>query len=256
MKQLMQLSLFTGMLITMPASAFSPIDGFYGGLLGEVSHVATKDTIQFVEDGSTFKGTVGYSPISGGAGGMLGYKYRHFRIEAELLYNRVSKGPLTVGTCTLQSPNVLTPTGQCPVGQYDHFKVNALGYSGSSAAIYGLVNGFWDFFSYDSEATVVPYLGLGLGKVQIKNKSNFVNTITLASLDHSTSLSSAAYQGILGISYYMDDFTWATMDFRYLSTQNSTKKNVLTTNLGNPKYTLSTLNFTVNFAFDKGAINS
>lgn len=255
MKQLIKISLISQLLCNTSLFALNPIEGFYGGLLGEVSHGPSNDTVVFREDFQRFHGTVDYSPIAGGAGVMLGYKYKHFRLEGEFLYNRISTGPLTVGTCTIQSPNVTTPTGLCPAGTYDGFKAKALGYSGSSTAMYGMANGFWDFFSYEGSSDVVPYIGVGFGIASIKNASSFINTITDYSHGQTHSGSGTAYQGILGVSYFMDDFTWCSADYRYL---NATRKPDNRPDLGSTipatKYLLNTFNITINFAFDKGAL--
>lgn len=248
MKHLTYLGMLSGLLLNSTGFALNPIQGFYVGILGEVSHGPSEDQVIFHEDNMNFLGTVDYSPISGGGGAYLGYKLGHFRLEGEVLYNRISTGPLTVGSCTLQSPNVFTPTGTCPPGEYDHFRAKALGYQGSSAATYGFVNAFYDFFSWEGDTPVVPYVGLGVGKAQVTNRSNFVDTITSYSHGQSTSDSHNAFQGILGLSYYMDDFAWASMDYRYLSTQSNRE-------FQNKSYILNTINFTVNFAFDKGGIN-
>jgi opacity protein-like surface antigen len=143
----------------------------------------------------------------------------------------------------------------CPAGTYDGFKAKALGYSGSSTAMYGLVNGFWDFFSSEGSSDVVPYIGIGLGMASIKNASSFINTKTSYSHGQTHSGTGSAYQGILGVSYYMDDFTWCSADYRYL---NATRKADVRDDLGaripSTKYLLNTFNISINFAFDKGAL--
>lgn len=256
MKQLIKIGILSQLLCSTSLFALNPIEGFYGGLVGEVSHGPSNDQIYFREDNMIFHGVVDYSPISGGAGFMLGYKFRHIRAEGEFLFNRISTGPVTVGTCTLQSPNVLTPTGVCPAGIYDGFQAKALGYSGNSTAIYGLFNGYWDFFSYDGTSEMVPYLGFGVGIGSVKNGSSFVNTNTSYSHGQTHTGSGMAYQGIIGLSYYMDDFTWCSMDYRYLTTtQRSNNRSDLGTNLPSKSYLLNTFNLTINAAFDKGAIS-
>lgn len=255
MKQLIKLTLCSSLICSTSLFAINPIDGFYGGLLGEVSHGPSGDQIYFKEDTMIFHGNVDYSPISGGVGFMLGYRYGHFRLEGELLYNHISTGPVTIGTCTLESPNVSTPTGLCPAGTYDGFKEKALGYSGSSTAIYGLANGFWDFFSYESTTELVPYIGLGFGLSSVKNKSSFINTLTNSSHGQTHTGSGPAYQGILGFSYFMDDFTWCSADYRYLkSTRRADTRYELGSHIPSKSYILNTLNLTINVAFDKGAI--
>ncbi len=262
MKLLIKVSLLSPLLWSTSLFALEPIDGFYGGLFAEVSHGPSGQEIYFHEDLMLFHGNVEYSPISGGAGFMLGYKFRHLRAEGELLFNRISTGPLTVGTCTIQSPNVTTPTGVCTPVLYDGFKAKALAYSGNSTAVYGLFNGIWDFYSSEGDSGVAPYVGFGAGMASIKNGSSFINTNTDYSHGQTHKSSGIAYQGILGVSYYMDDFTWCSIDYRYLTTNrkadSGTTAVTSTTappNLPSKNYTLNTFNMTINVAFDKGAIS-
>ncbi|HRD71096.1 MAG TPA: outer membrane beta-barrel protein [Legionella sp.] len=249
MKQLIRLSILSGILFNQSAMALNPVQGFYVGLLGTISHGPSSDEIMVRPNpfGTKVIGTVDYSSVSGGGGGVLGYKYSHFRVEGEIFYNSISTGPLTVGSCTLESSNILTPTGVCPRPEYETFVSQALGYNGKSNALYGLVNAYWDFFSYEGETMVVPYLGAGIGQARIRNTNNFTNTYTFNSKEYTESNTSGAYQGIVGLSYYMDDYAWIGMDYRYLSTKALPE-------FQDRRYALHTLNFNVNFAFDKGGI--
>lgn len=260
MKKLLKLGTWSPLFCATSLYALNPIQGFYIGLLGEMSHGPSGKSIYFQEDATTFQGNVAYSPIGGGAGFMLGYKYSHLRAEAQFLYNRISTGPVTVGTCTLESPNVTTPTGVCTPGVYDSFQAKALGYSGSSSSSYGYFNAFWDFFSTSAEAsddTVVPYIGVGAGFGYVQNGNNFINTTNDNRHGFMTSSTGMTYQGILGLSHYMDDFTWCSLDFRYTSISskpNTRTDNAISNQINNKAYTLSTFNLTINAAFDAGGL--
>lgn len=251
MKWFNKSAVFFSLLYSTSLFALNPVDGFYFGLLAEVSHGPSSSEVLFREDEQLFNGNVGYSSVGGGGGLMLGYKHQNFRGEGEFLYNRISTGPVTVGTCTLQSVNIVTPTGICTPGEYDAFEAKALGYQGNSSAAIGIFNAYWDFFSYDSNSAMVPYLGAGVGFASIKNGNNYVSTATNTSHGQSHTGNGVAYQGIAGLSYYMDDFAWVSMDFRYLS---ASLKPVTEANLGvlpGRSYPLSMLSFTFNAAFDK-----
>ena len=254
MKQLVSIGFITPLLISTSLFAVIPIDGFYGGFLAEVSHGPSGDQVYFREDNQIFHGTVGYSIISGGAGFMLGYKYKHLRGEGQFLFNRISTGPLKVGSCTIESPDVTTPTGVC--AGYDHFAAKALGYQGNSTAVYGLFNTIWDFYSEDDHSDFAPYLGIGAGLAQIKNGSSFVNTNTDYSHGQVIKTSGIAYQGIFGLSYFMDSFTWCSLDYRFLTTSRKPDKtNDLSSMVTSKSYLLNTFSLTINAAFDKGAIS-
>ncbi len=246
MKQLIKIGLLSPLLFSTSLFALTPIDGFYFGLLGEMSHGPSNDGVYFHEGTQIYHGTVGYSPLSAGAGAMLGYKYQHLRGEAEFLYNRISTGPVTVSTCGIQNHDISTPTGVCP----PLFVEQALGFSGNSSAVYGFFNAYWDFFSNEEKSDLDPYLGIGVGESIIKNGNSFVNTITDYAHGQTYNSSGIAYQGIVGIGYFMDSFAWCSMDYRFVSTtrkaSNGTDNATL---LPSKSYTLSTLNFTINAVF-------
>ncbi len=251
MKQLIKLGLLCSLIHSTSIFALNPVNGFYFGLFGEVSHGPSNSQVSFREDGERFDGTVAYSSISGGGGLMLGYKYLGFRGEGEFLFNRISTGPVTVGSCTIQNANVSTPTGLC--AGYDDFSGKGLGYKGNSSATFGLFNAYWDFFNDDPYKNMFPYLGAGLGYSYVKNGSEYVNTNTGYSHGSSIAGTGIAYQGIVGLGYHMDDFAWCAMDLRYLSTNLKAVGKTdldLGSNLPSKAYSLISLNISVSAAFD------
>jgi opacity protein-like surface antigen len=245
MKQLIQLSLISTLLLSQSTQATNPIQGFYGGVLAEISHGDPNYTLTFVRDNLVYGGTVNNSVVGGGGAGVIGYRIQNVRLEGEILVNYVSAGTLSLGTCTLQSPAVRTPTGMCA----DALQENAIGFNGSTTAGFGLINVFYDFMSYDTEQTLIPYIGIGIGASQLKKSVNFINTTTLEdreSIGYSVLSRSTAAQAIVGISFFLDDYAWAGMDYRYVTT-NSLEDN------NNSRYALNTLNFNINFSFDNSA---
>lgn len=248
MKQLIQIGLLSNLLLGSSAFAVNPDQGFYLGLLGELSVGPGTHEVAFVEapDPTIWVGKVNNNRIGGGGGAMLGYRYLKFRVEGEFLYNWSGSDTVNIADCTLLSPTVVTPRGVCP---QDHFQANSLGFNGSVAAMYGLANVYWDFINYESDiGSVFPYVGLGIGYARVTSRGNFVRNYYIVPTSHGTNsaFSSTAAQAILGLGLFMDDFTWAGMDYRYLTT-NTLK------DYGNKRYAINSLNFTVNLSFDKSS---
>lgn len=245
MKQLIRLSLISTLLLSQSAHATNPIQGFYGGVLAEISHGPSNYPLTFVNNNLVFGGIVNNSAVGGGGAGVIGFRIQNVRLEGEILVNYVSAGTLSLGTCTLQSPAVVTPTGLCAPVLQD----NAVGFNGSNTAGFGFINAFYDFMSYDTEQTLIPYIGIGIGGAQLKKSVNFINTTTTVdrvSVGHSVLSRSTAGQAIVGISFFLDDYAWAGMDYRYVTTNTLEDNN-------NSRYALNTLNFNINFSFDNSS---
>lgn len=248
MKPLMKTSLLSSLLFSGSVFAIQPLNGVYFGLFGTISHGPSNGQVIFQEGDDVYHGKVGYSDVSGGGGTMLGYRWQHIRGEAELFFNRISTGPvlITEVPCEIQNEDILTPTGVCPSNIQDQF----LGYSGNSTAVYGFVNGFWDFYSEAEESDLAPYLGFGVGMATVKNGNSFINTITNYSHGEVYTSNGVAYQGIIGVSYFMDSFAWCSMDYRLVNTAlKPDTKTQFGSQIPTQNYTLSTLNFTINAVF-------
>ena len=254
MKQLIQFSLISGLLMSHSALALNPIQGFYGGALASISHGPSSYPLSFELKNENFSGTVNNSTLGGSGGAVLGYRMQKFRLEGEALFNYTPTGTLTLGACTLESPSVISPTGNCS----KVLQENNVGFNGSTSTAYAMINAYFDFISYDSENNVVPYVGFGIGGSRLKKSVNFENSVTKDSINGaSVTANSTAAQFILGVSFFLDDYAWAGMDYRYLTTntiQNS-DINILgnTFNFQNSRYALNTLNFNINFSFDNSA---
>lgn len=250
MKQIIKFG-FILSLISNNAFCAQPVEGFYFGLVGEISH-APNPQLGFTIDGVPFTGQITLGPVGGGFATSIGYKIQNFRLEGEFLYNINNYGELEVGSCTLVSPTVLGPQGTCPAFVVE----NGLGFNGSTMGFYGLFNAFYDFTSSDPNVNFVPYLGLGLGAAIIRNQGNIESNqysginpaITFTS---NSSQSGFALQGIVGFYYYLDDFTTLGLDFRYVSTMNGNNNNN-NNNSSSSQYGISTINLVFNFALEKG----
>ena len=204
MKRLIPLCLLTHATLSNLAFALNPIQGFYGGGLATISSGPATYNLSFIRDGMDFQSIVNNSRIGGGGGLALGYRLRNFRVEGEFLYNYQSAGTLSVGSCTLHRPGLLTPTGTCPEASLHQ---DELGFDGSNTALYGMFNAYFDFYTQDSESSIVPFLGLGIGMARVKHSVNFESpNVTLSCLTNtcggSITTSGGAAQGILGLSLF------------------------------------------------------
>lgn len=264
MKQLIQLGVVSSLLIGQSALAINPIQGWYVGVLAGASHgpgsyVSTFDTseIPFPNiyyplpnpfPNGLLTGTVNNNNIGGGGGAGLGFRMQNFRVEGELFYNYITTKSFQTGDCTLQKPYLETPIGVCN-GVNTLFKSVFAGFNGNTSAIYGLVNTYYDFMSYDSEKYLVPYVGIGIGGVRLTKNYTLSNTLSTISVSVSDTATAAAAQGIVGFSYYLDDYAWLGMDYRYLTTR------AITTFNNESKYTLNMININANFSFDNASLN-
>lgn len=260
MRQMIKFGFILGLAATSNAFCADPVQGIYLGLLGQLSYAPNTNLGVTLPDGNTYNGSVKLSVIGGGGGASLGYKIKNFRLEGEFLFNLNNYGSFNTGSCTLISPDVLGPNGNCSA----FIEQTGLGFNGYTAGIYGLFNTFYDFLSSDPNVNFVPYLGLGLGGAIIKNHALFHSNNQCISLGTcspivsqtvDTSNNGFAIQGIVGFNYYLDDFTTLGLDFRYLSTVNFNKNNtnslVTTTNSNSNNYGIGTINITANFALQK-----
>ncbi|MFA6302288.1 MAG: outer membrane beta-barrel protein [Legionella sp.] len=268
MKQWIRFSLISGFAFSCSAYALEPIQGWYIGMLAGVSigpsEYSRNFSVTLPEQALPFEGTatINNNVAGGGIGAVVGYRFQPIRAEAEVYYNYTSTRNLIIDRCTYESPTVGTPTGICPppnapVG-------SGVGFNGSTGVTYALVNFYYDWFniSEDPDNPVIPYLGLGIGGARVKNGVNFVNDLTIRSIGGTTTSNVAAGQFIVGISYFMDDYAWFGVDYRYLSTGTITigrQKNESTSdifdNQTSGRYGLNIIMFNVNFSFDNASLN-
>lgn len=281
MRQLIKLGFLLGSFISTGAYALNPQQGFYLGVLGQVSHSPNLQFNPYVDPffsslpanaqniltniTLTSVPTIILQPVGGGGAVSLGYKLNQFRAEAEffLNYNSYRQFQFTTaegGTCTLQSPSVVAPTcamvfpvsSTLPQG-------TGLAFSGKELVMDGFFNVFFDFWFEDPTISIVPYIGGGVGAGLIKNTVNFQNNTlytngnTVFFVTGSNTTSSLAAQGILGVYYYMDDFTTINLDFRYISafkSNNNTNFTSINSLFGFSSTGIPTINIGVNFVLD------
>lgn len=230
----------TLLLVQINAYALNPVQGWYAGLILGVSH-QSGSTATFVTSSTripTGTGTLSYSTM-GDVGGQLGYRCNHFRAEGELFYNNNPMNILNINKVEINSSttaNRLTMQGASNMGAF-------------------MVNGYYDLFTPDQDgySVVVPYVGIGAGYAYIqKNITFFFNQSELPDDQLTKTQTSPAAQAIIGVSYFMDDFTTFALDFRAFSTVSSSNTGNRNLNTFNTKTEIFSVNLLFNGAFDFG----
>jgi len=234
MKNLTRLGLLASLVLSQSAFAVNPVEGIYGGINGDVMH-GTNPNFNVVVAGTTIPGSLKYSQVGGGGGAQLGYRIRNYRIEGQATYTFLPYDSFTFGGCTINKNG----TSGCPA------LFSSLMLKGDTSTLYGMVNFYYDAVTFGADTNFVPYIGLGIGASRLKNTTKLMTPTLGTILNVSTKSSSAAAQVIVGASYYLDDFTWAGVDYRYFSSNNVDV-------FGDKRFSLSMINFSLNGSFDKG----
>lgn len=209
MKSLFAIGGLSALLLSGTSHAINPMNGWYAGLTLGGSYTI-KDNLTFPAPGScstdasctSTTGELSYAGF-GSIGGQIGYRYNHFRLELEPLYNSSPYQDITVGSTKYVSPK----------------SSSGLRLKGDTNTLFVMVNGYYDFFSPNSTSFFVPYLGIGIGFAGIENSLQFYcNNEAIACTRLSEKDSTTAAQGIVGLSYFLDEFAWFGLDYRYLTT--------------------------------------
>lgn len=258
MKQLIKFGFLFGLTVSNNVFSVEPVQGVYFGILGQISHATPNPQLNFTINDLSLSGSgpITLSPVGGGAALSLGYRIERVRLEGELLFNINNYGELTVGSCTLVSPNVIGPEGTCP-SAIDNNTGIGLGFNGNTIGLYGMFNVFYDFISSDTNVKIFPYIGAGLGGAIIRNSAKFASNKYNTSgyntfYTVNTSNTGFAAQGIVGVGSFMDDFATIGMDLRYTSAFKPNSSGSSGSSGGSAQFGIITLNFTGTFALDKG----
>lgn len=208
MKQIYALLRILGLstLALHPIHASNPVCGWYAGLLlGGSYQPKVRFTVINPITGLSTPGDLTHSGY-GAIAGQFGYRLENIRLEAELMGTGSPYKTLQVGNLTIDSS-----------------KNNPVGFSlqGSSTTIAFLANAFYDFHTRGGDSSpFFPFVGLGIGAANNHNTIKLFNNGTpLQGTRLSNTASIAAVQGILGMGYYMDDYTAFGLDYRYFTTQ-------------------------------------
>ncbi len=230
MKQIVKLTSLVLMLANTCTHALNPVPGWYAGLVlgGSYEPVVNFDVPATPYTTAT-TGSLSHN-VLGNIGGQLGYRCNNLRVEIEGLYNNNPLNVLTIGDLKIESPS----------------SSSGLRIQGDTNTGAGFINGFYDFYSPDSSSNLVPYIGLGAGYAYVKSQVQFYYADTLVGSGNlNDSTSSMVGQGIIGLSYFLDDFTFFGLDFRYITSSKILPRT-------NQRFQLYTANITANGAFDFG----
>ena len=217
--------------------AVNPVPGFYAGIMLGVNFAPDidfnfKDSIR-INPKDVIKvpvhGTVFYSSF-GNLAGQLGYRCNHYRIEGEFVYNDNPIKELKLNGKTYNK-----------ISKFN----SGLGIRGKTDVAALMVNGFYDFYTPGQLSYFSPYVGVGIGYAKVMNEiKTYDNNVFIPALSQSNSQSSPAGQAIIGLGYFLDDFTSMGLDFRYLATKSAVHPFETRTKF-------ATINVTLNGSFDR-----
>lgn len=240
-------TLITSCLVTATtAHAVNPATGWYGGLIAGANYAANLPFNYLNTSGELEAGQLGHN-IMASIGGQVGYRWcDNYRAEAEFIFNNSPYSYLRLGDVSIHSPKSST----------------GLRMNGKTDSGIATINLFYDVFA-DFSSNVVPYFGIGAGYAYLKSDIKFyLNDVqvtadnyenVVGAIPSNKSKSAPVGQAILGLSYYMDDFSYFALDARYLVSASQT---LLTqqvqeaSNSINARYQLYSLNIIFNGAFD------
>ena len=232
---------FIAVLMSSSAHAVNPMPGWYAGFNLGASQAPTSKYIvadPTIYNGVAGTGTLYYSRL-GSVGGQLGYRVDHLRAEGEVFFNNNFYRNMRI-------EGVNIPNDQA--GSSNPYQLN--GYTNTYAF---MLNGYYDFFARDYTAQLVPYVGLGVGYARFENNIKFFDEgMVIAGSVHNELTNSAAGQGIVGLSYYLTDYTAFSLDFRYFASLQDSNVVRTQVNTFDNRPELYSVNFTFNSSFNLG----
>lgn len=246
MKWITQALITSSFAIATTAHAVHPAEDWYGGLIAGANYVANFPFNYLNPEGELKPGQLGHN-IMASIGGQVGYRWcDNYRLEAEFAFNNSPYSYLRLGDVSIHAPK--TSTG--------------LRLNGKTDSYIGTINFFYDIFG-DFSSDFVPYLGIGAGYAYLASSIKFyLNDVQVTAADYenivgaipsNNNKSGPVGQAILGLSYYLDDYSYFALDFRYLvsASQTLVQQQVnSTSNTINARYQLYTLNIIFNGSFD------
>ncbi len=225
------------------AHALNPVNGFYGGVFLGVSYADSSNftftpPVTIAGTNGSISADSGKLPRSvlGEVGGQIGYRFcDRFRFEVEYLYDNNPFSSLTLNNVTITSPYyTLTPPNSI---KFDNVENSANAHIQGDVNMGAVMANFlFDIFTsgQDGYSSVLPFVGGGLGMSYVQNSLQFyspsittANSTTIPSREIFSALQTRttwAAQGIVGVHYFLDDFTWFSLDLRYFQTGSSDPK--------------------------------
>ncbi len=248
MKFFLKLSTSIALIASTSSYALDPMPGTYTGVFigGSFASAVDINYTNIATPTVVRTGKLKYAGF-GNLGGMVGYRVDQFRVEAELFFNQSPYKSLTIN----QRRYLHSRSGK------HSNSATGFHYTGRTTAGSLMVNGFYDFYFMSTQSNFVPYVGLGLGYSRVENHispkcNNAPVTITnTCSLDFNvSSLNNNLYnhantgggQVIIGVNYFLDDYSTFGLDFREFSTRKISSYN--------SRYQFSTINVSFSGAFD------
>src|SRR3990167_2613616 len=224
------------------AFALQPVQGWYAGVFIGPSAANSNDfdfgqTLSFATTNVTVSATSGSvtHSVLGGIGGQVGYRFflRH-RIEAEWYYNNNPIKSLKLNNYSFTNtyyPSFNVTNSTATFNNNQNTSDAYIQGSTNTGAI--MVNFIYDLLTpnNDGYSKVVPFVGAGLGYSYVQNAMQIYRPTTVDPandpypnreiLDVLQNRYIYAVQGLIGVSYFLDDFTWFGLDLRYFTTGSS-----------------------------------
>ncbi len=186
---------------TLFAVNLNPVMGGYFGMTGGATYAASANAtpeVHIFDIAFPIKTSLDYG-VGGNFTASLGYRCNKLRVELEGFFN-------------------YNPYKQIKIGKYT-FKANRnalLSYSGQTYDLAGFINALYEFYQQGTNVTnFAPYVGLGIGYGGISNQFT-INFNGNQIYKYSKTASAVMGQGIVGLGYYMDDYCFVGVDYRYI----------------------------------------
>ncbi len=164
--------------------------------------------------------------MGGTAAFQLGYRAtKNFRAEGQFFYSRANPRRVILGTTKV--PN------------------QVFGLAGYTYLYAGMFNAYYDFFTHrpHSDNVIAPYVGAGFGVGRAKTKIKFYRNGLHLRTTNLGRTSTAFAQAIIGLNYWLDDFTAVGIDYRARTTMKKVQSL-------NRKLVENNLNVTLYFSLD------